>query len=184
MSNERRIPHCLAAGLLVLGLSEIASADTPASEAGSSATSSGSASSAAPAAIKPKVVPAILIRKDKLSANDDPHLPDLVKARYRCGLVTGSYKVCIGTSGEIASVDTVAGIPDADNQIAATILKWRYKPQAIPICFIQFLEYHIDGGEICDRPEMIIQVLRQRVEMLERRLSQVEQRLAALPPRP
>ncbi len=93
---------------------------------------------------KPKVVPAILIKKDKISSGDDPHLPDVVKAQRRGSVVTGSYKVCIGKEGTISSVDVVSSIPGADESIVSTLRGWRYKPQNIPICFIQFLEFHIE----------------------------------------
>jgi protein TonB len=93
---------------------------------------------------KPKTVPAILIKKDKISSGDDPHLPDVVKAQRRGSTVTGSYKVCIAQSGSISSVDVVQSIPGADESIVSTLRGWRYKPQTIPICFIQFLEFQIE----------------------------------------
>lgn len=99
----------------------------------------------APPPPKPKLVPSILIKKDKLSG-DDPHLPDPVKAQHAGGVVTGSYKVCIGSEGTIASVEVRQGIEGADAAIIATLKTWRYKPQPIPICFIQLFEFHIEGG--------------------------------------
>ncbi len=93
---------------------------------------------------KPKVMPAILIKKDKISSGDDPHLPDVVKAQRRGSVVSGSYKVCIAQSGNISSVDIMQGIPGADDSIVSVLKQWRYKPQAIPVCFIQFLEFHIE----------------------------------------
>jgi len=73
-------------------------------------------------------------KKDKLSVGDDPHLPEAVKARYVCDVVTGSYKVCIDQSGAIGSVSVIQGIAGADDVITGTVRQWRYKPQAIPIC--------------------------------------------------
>jgi len=92
---------------------------------------------------KPKVVPAILIKKDVLS-QDWPHLPDVVKAQRRGTTVPGTYKVCIAQSGSISSVDVLSGIPGADDTIVSTIRTWRYKPQAIPICFIQAFEFQVE----------------------------------------
>lgn len=92
---------------------------------------------------KPKVVPAIMIRKDKIYSAD-PHLPDVVKSQRHGQVVTGSYKICIAANGTILSVETVAGIPGADENIAQTLRTWRYKPQPIPICFIQFFEFHVE----------------------------------------
>lgn len=92
---------------------------------------------------KPKIVPAILIKKDALY-KPDPHLPDVVKAQRRGSTVTGSYKLCIGQTGAISSVEVVTSIPGADDPIMATLREWKYKPQAIPICFIQFLEFQVE----------------------------------------
>jgi protein TonB len=96
-----------------------------------------------PPPAKPKIVPAILIKKDALY-KPDPHLPDVVKAQRRGSTVTGSYKLCIAQNGTISSVDIVNSIPGADEPIIATLREWKYKPQAIPICFIQFLEFQVE----------------------------------------
>jgi hypothetical protein len=103
-----------------------------------------------PAKPKPKIVPAILIKKAKISG-DDPHLPEVVKAQRVCSVVTGSYRVCIGSEGTISDVSVVQGIPGADAQIADTVKKWRYQPQPVPVCFVQFFEFHIDGGPECEK---------------------------------
>jgi len=84
-----------------------------------------------------------MIKKDAIS-QENPRLPDVVKAQRRGSTVTGSYKVCIAQSGNISSVDVVQGIPGADDTIISTVRTWRYKPQAIPLCFIQFFEFHIE----------------------------------------
>ena len=101
-------------------------------------------SAAAPAVLptKPKVVPAILIQRERL-AGHDPHLPNDVKALYAGRIVTGSYNVCIGQNGLIDSVLPVRGIDHADELIMQTVRQWRYRPQPIPICFIQFFEFHV-----------------------------------------
>jgi protein TonB len=92
---------------------------------------------------KPKIVPAILIKKDALY-KPDPHLPDVVKAQRRGSMVTGSYKLCIAQTGAISSVEVVNSIPGADEPIMATLREWKYKPQAIPICFILYLEFQVE----------------------------------------
>jgi hypothetical protein len=185
VSIAPRIPAKLTMALLPLCFVGSAFADVPMMNGGSSAIGAATMSAAPPARPTPKPVPASLIRKDKISVSDDPHLPDVVKARYLCAVVTGSYKLCIGTSGEMSAVDPIMGIPGADEQIVATVRKWRYKPQALPICFVQFFEFHIDGGpEDCNRPEMVIQGLRRRVELLEGQVRQAADRLARLPSSP
>jgi hypothetical protein len=37
----------------------------------------------------------------------------------------------------------LSGIPGADADIVATLRAWRYKPQAIPVCFVTQLTYDI-----------------------------------------
>lgn len=120
---------------------------------------------------KPKVVPAILIKRSKISTGDDPRLPEAVKAEHRCEIVTASYKVCIAESGQVATVETVNGLAGADAHIISVVKNWRFKPQPIPVCFIQFFEYHIDGGEVCLQPERAARWLDRRVEFLERGLA-------------
>lgn len=95
---------------------------------------------------KIKIVPAILIKKEKLSG-DDPHLPDVVKAQHRCQTLSGSYKVCIGNNGNVDSVEVLQGILGADEHIIKTLMTWRYKPQSIKICFVQFLDFQIDTDD-------------------------------------
>lgn len=92
----------------------------------------------------PKTTSAALIRKDKISTGDDPHLPDEVKSNHRCEILTGSYQVCIGTNGDVIKVEAKESIPGGDSQIIATLQGWRFKPQTAQVCFVQFLEFEID----------------------------------------
>lgn len=89
------------------------------------------------------IVPAMLIHKQALH-RPDPHLPDEVKALYRGGVVKGSYKICLKEDGLISSADPVNGIADADEAIVRVVLDWRFKPIAVPICFLQLFEFHIE----------------------------------------
>lgn len=94
---------------------------------------------------KAKVVPATLLSKDKLSG-ENPHLPDVVKARNLGKVVTGTYKVCLTTGGTVSSVEVITAIPEADDAIMQTLRSWVYKPQPINLCFIQALEFHIEAS--------------------------------------
>lgn len=98
---------------------------------------------------KPKVVPAMLIARDKISVGDDPHLSAEVKTLHPCENLTGSYKVCVAPDGKISSVTVAQGIPGADEQIMTSLKSWVYRPQPIPLCFIQFLEFQILGDTKC-----------------------------------
>ncbi len=96
--------------------------------------------------VRPRIVPAIIVKREKISG-EDPRLPDVVKALRRCQVVEGSYKVCISESGFINSVNAIKEIPGADDQIIETIKQWRYKPQIVTTCFIQFLEFQINAND-------------------------------------
>lgn len=154
------------AGLLTLTMATEGWAD----EAGSARVSPGvpAAAGVPVGTVAPKVVPAILIKKQKISTNDDPRLSAAIKALHLCEIITASYKVCIAESGFISSVDTINGIAGADNDIIAVVKKWQYKPQPMPICFVQHFEYHIDGGEACFQPERAVRWLDRRVTVIER----------------
>lgn len=92
---------------------------------------------------KPRIVSAIQIRSEKLTG-EDPHLPAVVKAEIRKkggGDVMGRYKMCIGLDGAIDDVEVVTSIKGADESILEVLRTWRYKPQTIPKCFIQNLQY-------------------------------------------
>jgi hypothetical protein len=41
-------------------------------------------------------------------------------------------------------VQVIQGIPGADNDIVATVRRWVYKPQPIPICSMTRFEFNID----------------------------------------
>lgn len=90
-----------------------------------------------------------LIKKQKISRNDDPRLSDEAKRILRGRTMVCSYRVCIGESGGIESVDTVKSIDKAislygeDEKIKSVITKWRYKPQPNKICFVQFFEFQV-----------------------------------------
>lgn len=99
---------------------------------------------AASCATTPAGTPAAIFKKEKISSGDEPHLPQSFSAPGCGGSVNGSYKLCISQQGAISSVDVLQGIPDADADIMATLRRWRYKPQVIPVCFVQNLQFQID----------------------------------------
>jgi len=101
----------------------------------------------------PKEPPAPF-KKEKISQNDEPHLPDAVLAP-RCGAtLSGAYKLCITREGSISSVEVVQGIPDGDASIVPALKQWRYKPLPIPLCFIQNLEFRIDCQKLRPADEL------------------------------
>jgi len=96
------------------------------------------------ASTSPPGAPAPIFKKEKISTGDEPHLPSAYLTSGCGSSVNGSYKLCISPQGKINSVDVVQGIPDADADIMATLWRWRYKPQVIPVCFVQNLQFQID----------------------------------------
>lgn len=90
----------------------------------------------------PKIVRAALIQKDQVMRLD-PHLPTVVK-RQHCGeTLRSSYKLCVALDGTISSVSIVAPIVGADHVILDALYKWRYKPQQVPVCFVQNFEHEV-----------------------------------------
>lgn len=92
---------------------------------------------------KPVNKPAFLIKKDKISG-DLPRLPEVIKAQRKGSTVIGTYKICIDTSGRVSEVTPVASIPGADEQVMATLRTWVFRPQPIPICFIDVFQFIIE----------------------------------------
>jgi hypothetical protein len=96
------------------------------------------------AAICPESASPPFIHKQKISRGDEPHLPESFDGP-RCGsTVAGAYKMCVGQEGRVGSVEVEQGIPEADASIVETLRTWRYRPMAIPVCFVQKLEFRIE----------------------------------------
>lgn len=69
-----------------------------------------------------------------------PHLPDAVRARHAGQSVRVGYFMTVGTDGSVAAVDPVAATPDIDPVVIATVSRWRFKPQKLPLrTMIQFV---------------------------------------------
>jgi hypothetical protein len=98
---------------------------------------------AAPAP-KPLNVPPHALDAQRL-AGAMPHLPSSVLgARRGLGEATFTARLCVDQSGVVSSVTVLSGIPGADGDIVSTLRNWRYKPQAIPVCFITQLVYNVE----------------------------------------
>ncbi len=100
--------------------------------------------SAPPKPPKAKNVPPQQLDSAKLSG-DSPQLPDAVKAFYAmAGQVSGSYKMCVDTNGDVAMVTAVQSIPDGDDAVMATLRTWKFKPQPDgAICSMQRFVFKI-----------------------------------------
>lgn len=82
--------------------------------------------------------------KEKISTDDDPHLPQSYQGTTCGESVSGAYRLCLSPEGAIRSVEAVQSIPDADMIIMDTLKRWRYKPPRIPFCFVQNLQFQIE----------------------------------------
>lgn len=81
----------------------------------------------------PKMVLSFTLAAQQLT-HPDPHLPDWFLNQHPAQTVKGTYKVCIGTDGKIASVTTMVGIGGVDDIVSDHIRKeWTYKPQPVPV---------------------------------------------------
>lgn len=83
-------------------------------------------------------------RKEKLTTGDDPHLPESIGSSRCDSTLVGTYRLCLARDGRVQSVDVLAGIPDADDSIVATLRGWRYRPLPLPLCFEQNLAFRVE----------------------------------------
>ncbi len=68
----------------------------------------------------------------------DIHLPAIVLSQHKAAGDTNlnfAAKLCLSVEGTISKVSVMQGIPGADEAIVSVLQTWKYKPQAIPICF-------------------------------------------------
>jgi hypothetical protein len=84
-------------------------------------------------ATKARNVPPHMLDTEAI-AREAPHLPDSVLMKHPGGgEITVQYYVTVGTDGNVSAVDPVAPDPEVDPGIIATLKRWRFKTQAIPI---------------------------------------------------
>ncbi|HEY1587306.1 MAG TPA: hypothetical protein VGH63_16535, partial [Polyangia bacterium] len=92
---------------------------------------------------KPRNLPPHALDAQRL-AGAMPHLPAaVIGARRGLGESTFTARLCLDTAGAVSSVTVLAGIPGADADIVSTLRAWRYRPQAIPVCFVTQFTYEI-----------------------------------------
>ena len=96
---------------------------------------------------KARNVPPYQLDQAKISG-ENPQLPDAVKAFYAmAGQVSGLYKMCVDTNGDVAMVTAMQSIPDGDDAVIATLRTWKFKPQPDgAICSMQRFVFKINGG--------------------------------------
>jgi protein TonB len=85
---------------------------------------------------KAKNVPPFVIARD-LIRQSPPRMSEVFKQGHRGQTVTGLYKVCVDTTGEVYEVTAVKGIEGATDEIVEGIrADWLYKQQSVPVCFL------------------------------------------------
>jgi protein TonB len=84
---------------------------------------------------KPKNVPPHVLTAAKVSG-EDPRLPVELKSMHRGTKVPVRVLICIGQDGGVDRQTTrvMSALPGFAEAVLPTILTWRFKPQAIPIC--------------------------------------------------
>jgi serine/threonine protein kinase len=97
-----------------------------------------------PAPERPKNVLAAVVRKDRVGGTM-PSLPAVVKSQYRgTGPLTLSYKICVDRDGRVSGVTAFSGGSSADEGIMSALRTWVYRPQPVPICFVEAFSFVID----------------------------------------
>jgi hypothetical protein len=93
-----------------------------------------------------KNVPPHILNTEALDT-PPPRLLAAASAKY-AGRVThadGLYKLCIATDGSVAWIATIEGVGDGNDAVVATLRRWRYRPQPVPVCSMIRLLFDIDG---------------------------------------
>jgi protein TonB len=87
--------------------------------------------------VKPKNVPPFVIQRDVVRQTP-PRLSEVFKQSHRGqGTLTGLYRICVSTEGNVYEVTAVKSVPGADSDIISGIRDgWQYKPQKVPVCFL------------------------------------------------
>jgi protein TonB len=85
---------------------------------------------------KAKNVPPFVIAKDMLR-QAPPRMNEVFRQGHRGQTVSGLYKVCVDTTGEVYEVTPVKAIDGATDEIVEGIkADWLYRPQQVPVCFL------------------------------------------------
>jgi TonB family protein len=106
-----------------------------------------------PAVVQPVVVPPTVIKGLRIAGDTQVQPPAPTRtAIVRDGRsrVTASFRVCVGTSGQVTSSTTVksSGYADYDGALTAALQTWRYRPyqvggKAVPVCGVVTFVYSI-----------------------------------------
>jgi serine/threonine protein kinase len=81
-------------------------------------------------------------------AGVDPVLLPSVRRLLGNDPVTGSYLLCIGTSGAVTSVKTLVPVPLVDEHIVQVLRSWRFLPRATPLCKEQELRFVVEDKPV------------------------------------
>lgn len=93
---------------------------------------------------KPQIVPAVMLRGNRVAGNEQISMPDSVKqimAVQGIKTTTAAIKLCLSAEGSPSSINWIkrSGYPDLDSKIELEVRQWRYRPwnvngRAVPIC--------------------------------------------------
>lgn len=93
--------------------------------------------------------------QDDILHETKPALPAQAKLAYQtkndCRDLTASYNVCLAENGTVSYVQVINGIPNADNEIMASIQKMISYPRREAVCFeknIVYTKNEVCGGKI------------------------------------
>ena len=92
----------------------------------------------------PKTVPQFIFDRERL-VSPDPHLPDWFKDQHPRQTVSGTYRICVDTSGRVATVQVLSGIAGIDALLVEHVrTTWKYKPQPLPVCSPRVFRFQVN----------------------------------------
>ncbi len=97
-----------------------------------------------PAPSAPRTVASFTLMAAQLQ-HPDPHLPEFFRNTHAHQTVSGRYRFCLRTDGQIGDVSVVSGIPGMDQTVISQIKSgWTYRPQPVPVCTVAVISFKIN----------------------------------------
>lgn len=94
--------------------------------------------------------PTMQVKKDKI-AGSMPRLPDEIRTANIGSTLLAAYRICVDTQGRPERLTPIVPIPGAHQALHDALRTWRFRPQPIPLCFLDVFQFVIDGPRFVER---------------------------------